>query len=509
MQVWQDTVSTALVGTERQPPVVTPTGQPIDALLQATDAADRERQLMSVAGLLTLWRRAGLRLAIDRASLPAPAEPDDQPRCTARAAQFLRQMLDRLYESVLPEWLGALAQTGRRAPEEYLPELLELGHMQPALRLLITPVIGRRGRWLAAQNPDWHYAVPGDDETVWQTGAHDERLFMLRRLRATDPARGRELVASTWKEETAQDRTSFVGALAAGLSMADEPFLEAALDDRSKDARRAAAELLSRLPESRLTQRMIERAGATLRATFKRGRLIGSNLVEVTFPTEITKDMLRDGIEPKPPAIVKRMGEKAWQLTQIVNAVPPSHWSETWGKTPREIMRAVEKSDWRSSLLEGWALAAQRYGDIEWAEALLEDWPSPDAVMEGLIEALPVERREAYALRLLQTDRDPFNTEHHTLAVLQACQQVWSIALGRAVLGALRKHVTRQQAVDWRLHTLFSLLGSNLPVELLNEAGRDWPEWAAPTVDKFMALLQFRHDMLTALREQDEEEQRT
>ena len=99
--------------------------------------------------------------------------------------------------------------------------------------------------------------------------------------------------------------------------------------------------------------------------------------------------------------------------------------------------------------------------------------------MDGLIEALPIERREAYALRLLETDRDPFNAEHPALAVLQACQHIWSVELGYAVLVSLRRYVTRQRAVEWRLHSLISLLGSNLPVDLLEEAGRyhkRWPE---------------------------------
>jgi hypothetical protein len=121
--------------------------------------------------------------------------------------------------------------------------------------------------------------------------------------------------------------------------------------------------------------------------------------------------------------------------------------------------------------------------------------------MESLVEVLPVEQRESLALRLLRSKREAFSPDHPALAVLQACQHVWSVELSRAVLSAVRRYVEKQKMVDWRLHSLFSLFGSNLPTELLEEAGRDWPEWAQPTVEKFMALLQFRHDMLSALRE--------
>ena len=43
--------------------------------------------------------------------------------------------------------------------------------------------------------------------------------------------------------------------------MDDEPFLESALDDRSREVRQQAADLLTRLPDSRLALRMAERAG--------------------------------------------------------------------------------------------------------------------------------------------------------------------------------------------------------------------------------------------------------
>ena len=493
MQIWQALLSAALLGVERQSLRLVQTDHALDAVLQQIDPSDRERQLLSVAGVITLWRRAGQQPGSAGAAPSEPCELDDLPRCSSRCGHHLRLMLDRQFESALPEWLTAMAGAGKRVPEEYLPELLELGHMQPSLRPLVLPVLGRRGHWLAAQNPDWCYAALRDPNTVWETGEHGERLFLLRQMRAQDPSRALDLLASSWKEESAPDRISFLGTLATGLGMADEPFLEAALDDRSKEVRRTAAELLAQLPGSRLVQRMIERAKSLL--TFKQGR------IDVTFPAQHSKEMQRDGIEPKPPAIVRKMGEKAWQFMQIISAVPPAYWSQIFGKPPRSLIRASGKSEWQLSLLEGWALAAQRHLDADWAEALLEAWPTPDSVLEGLIETLPVERREAYAMKLLHHSREAFSPDHPALAVLQACQHTWSVELSQAVLATVSHYVKKQKGVDWRLQSLFSLFGSNLPVAMLGEAGRDWPEWAQPSVEKFMMLLQFRHDMLAALEE--------
>ncbi|MFN9856892.1 MAG: DUF5691 domain-containing protein, partial [Pseudanabaena sp.] len=115
-----------------------------------------------------------------------------------------------------------------------------------------------RGQWLAVQNPEWNY-VATEDESVWETGSNAARLMWLTKLRLQEPNQARQLLESTWKQESASDRAAFLKVLGNGLSMADEPFLEALLDDRSKEVRRVTVDLLTCLPESRFCQRAITR----------------------------------------------------------------------------------------------------------------------------------------------------------------------------------------------------------------------------------------------------------
>ena len=123
--------------------------------------------------------------------------------------------------------------------------------------------------------------------------------------------------------------------LCGGLSMDDEPFLESALDDKHAEVRRAAAELLSRLAESRLCQRMIARVGPLVQFSEHKGKL----QIDMTLPDQYTKDMARDGVEKK----VQGMGERNGWLYQMIADRPavllvPSHW-QVAGRTAQSRRR--------------------------------------------------------------------------------------------------------------------------------------------------------------------------
>lgn len=507
MELRQNLLAAALVGTERQTADLALADPNLKPLLNQLDPADRERSLLSAAAIITWWQKAGYRPPTDPQPLPPPSEPERLPRCRALASQHLALMLQGQHENVLPEWLAVLAKAGQRATEEHLPALLELGRIQTNLRWLILPVLGQRGRWLAGQNPAWHYAAAESDETVWQTGSHDERLFLLQQLRQENPARARELLAWTWSEETAKLRAAYLAAFVAGLSMADEPFLEKLLDDRSQEVRRTAADLLARLAGSRLVQRVIERASALL--TFEPGKLLRKDRLHVTLPESCDEMMRRDGIEPKPPAGLDGVGEKAWQLQQLMGIVPPGYWSQAWRRSAVEIIRASHKHEWQSVMLGGWSLAAQRHRDADWAEALLSAGVKPDESLAGLLDTLGPARREAYILGLFNSERDPLRDNSLALAALRYCHHPWSAELSRLVLDKVRRHITATKATEWRaywrLQSSFAGFAHQVPPLLADEANTNWPtqapgwsQWAR-TVDEFLAILHFRRDMLKAI----------
>jgi hypothetical protein len=527
-ELWEQLVATAVLGVERRTLTPEPSeGALGDLIGQLLNADDTEGALLGAAAASALFQRAGRLAPREQDQTLAACEDDHLPACSPRAARHLATMLGGTHRALLPEWLAALAAAGRRAPAALLPDLLDLGRAHAELREAILPALDRRGRWLVAQNSDWSYArtelrglrtesgmeslSPQSSilSTEWEMGIRPARLALLAELRSSDPALARGLVESTWASEKADDRAAFLAALAVGLSMDDEPFLESGLDDRSKETRRAAAELLDRLPESRRARRMIERALPLLAWTpAEKPRLLGLRQgqkarLEVVLPGACDKAMIRDGVEPKPPADRQGVGEKAWWLLQLLRAVPPATWSRRFGVTPDELIAAAASGEWQSLLHEAWGAASIACQDAAWAESLLR----ADPRRADLLGALPAARQEALLLDMLRGDVAPLH-RHPVLALLRHTRHDWSAELTRAVLGAVRRHMRTSNAGDYQLRGAISEdFARRMPPAMLDEIAAGWPDaedarerWQG-VIDRLLITLQFRRDMLAALRE--------
>lgn len=499
----------AMLGTERQPLEAPHGSQPLEALQAQLDANRREETLLSWAALSGLHERAGSLPPRDPGPVPEPCAAETLPRMSGQAGWLLLRLLGGEHAVLLPECLGVAAKIGQLAVPEALPALLDAGSQKPELRELILPLLGARGRWLAALNPAWGWVggAAEEDESVWQVGEGPARLLFLQRLRRVNPARARELLASTWKEEGPDERARFIAVLETGLSPADEPFLEAALDDKRKEVRRAAASLLARLPESALTLRMIQRAKPLFKFTagevggvlkLKRAK---KSVLEVTLPAECDSAMRRDGIEPKPQ---QGFGEKAWWLIQLLTAPPLEMWTREWNTTAAEIVAASQRGEWSRELFEAWTAAAVNQQNPDWAEALLPVALKLErfARLEPLMSALPPERGEAYLFKVLSGEYGKKVGMQSLVPWLR--RHEWSPAFSRALLTWLRT-LTKTESLDWVFRNQLGSLASCLAPQTLAEAPTGWPtdskgwEFWAKGVEEFLAVAQFRTDLHTAL----------
>ncbi|MGW2731382.1 DUF5691 domain-containing protein [Streptomyces sp. NPDC001494] len=448
---WEELVTTALLGTDRRQP---PAG-----------AAGREAPvaLLDAAAVATVRRRAGLRPG-RAARRPEPAPEDPRPALPAAAARRLATLLaDRsggagggrrgsspdLME-LLPQWLAAAGAHGYAAPAQALPALLDAARGRTDLRPAALAFAGPRALWLARLNPDWRFALraapgggtalpdPGDGDAarrLWQEGLFAERVALLGALRAATPALARELLEETWPTERAEDRLMFLDSLRAGLSIDDEPFLEQALGDRSRNVRATAAELLSSLPGSALARRMAGRAAVCVAVD----RTAASPTLVVEAPHECDPGMERDGVAAKPPT---GRGERSWWLSQLVEAAPLDTWpGRLGGRTPEQIVALPVADGWQGELHAAWCRAAVRQRDAEWSRVLLGSPSAPEAGGPGavslaerakLLAALDAGERAEWVAGFIAT-----HGLSEAFQLLGVCAVPWAAPLGRAVVDAL------------------------------------------------------------------------
>ncbi|QYX77954.1 DUF5691 domain-containing protein [Streptomyces akebiae] len=453
---WEDLVTTALLGTDRR----TPPG--------AVSGREAPVALLDAAAVATVRRRAGIR-PVRAAKRPAPVAPDPRPPLPPAATRRLTTLLaDRpgtgggrrgaapdLME-LLPQWLALANAHGYAAPPEVLPALLDAARGRTDLRPAVLAFAGARALWLARLNPDWRFALraapgggaalPGPDEPerarlLWQEGLFAERVALLTVIRARNASSARELLSSTWSTERAEDRLMFLDTLRTGLESADEPFLEAALTDRSRNVRATAAELLSALPDSALARRMARRATACVAVehTGSTSTVLGTPTIVVEAPHECDPGMERDGVLPKAPA---GRGERSWWLGQLVEAAPLGAWSRRFGgRTPEEIVALPVADDWQGELHGAWCRAAVRQRDPGWSRALLGAPSTPEAGGPGavslaerakLLATLESGERAAWVAGFIAT-----HGLSEAFQLLGVCAVPWAPPLGRAVVDAL------------------------------------------------------------------------
>lgn len=502
---WEELVTAALLGTARRTPPGVPAGR------EAPGA------LLDAAAVETVRRRAGMRPGRAAARVE-PAAEDPRPASPPAAVRRLAMLLaDRpgtgsggrrgtapdLME-LLPQWLATANRRGYAAPPEALPALLDAARGRTDLRPAALTFAGPRALWLARLNPDWRFALrstpgggaalPGPEEpklirNLWEEGLFAERVTLLSAIRTRDAAAARELLTTTWATERAEDRLMFLDSLRTGLHAADEPFLERALADRSRNVRATAAELLSALPGSALAGRMAERAGSCVAVDHTHS----TPTIVVEAPHECDPGMERDGVVPNAPA---DRGERSWWLGQLVEAAPLGTWSRRLGgRTPEEILSLPVADDWQGELHAAWCRAAVRQRDPSWSRALLGAPAAPEAGGPGAVSL-------AERAKLLGTLGGAERAEWvagfiavHGLSeafqLLGVCAVPWAGPLGRAVVDAL--NIARDAgSYPWSFSGVMGLAERCLdPAEAVRlealTAVPDEPENAAPGAGGYWA----------------------
>ena len=506
MSHWSTLVNTALLGTQR---AVLPPNQevtPLGAVLQQVSTKEPAHDLLSAAGALNLHEQVGWLPGQMAEYEPFKSLRDERPVCSPQVQRHLLVMLDGHFRSLLPELLAAIHKAGLRLPTLILPNLINHGARFAATRAAILPVLGESGRWLAAQNPAWHYASSALDSwdgahELWERLAILQRLGLLRQLRHMNSGNGRSLVAATWKSTNDGDRFRAIKLFGNGLSMEDEPFLEMALDDRSYLIRKEAISLLAHLPQSRLCQRMTANSKGWLTWTPTQEQKI-----RIRFP-KISPQMARDGVVMQGHKELARL--RAQQLIALVAAIPLTHWTESWRATPEEIMRAIPTTNWKRTLTTAVTTAAYRQHDSEWAFTILttHGFDVRTKKLIGLLSATQADQLIDHVVGQMET-QELLRKNNPLLAILRHYPHEWEQDQARFLLNYVAWHIRQDgeaKYTDAMIRPQLRLLARAVPTKMLTEATQILdvatqaiPVWR-PMIDEMLKTIRFRTTMLEGI----------
>lgn len=417
---WETLVAHALIGTDRQTPQI-PAGEgPLKALLSQVPT-EPESLLLHAAGIVASYQQAGQGAFSQEGPLPTRCPEETLFPCSDRTHQHLQTILNGEYKDVLCELLDLIAQAHQYIPFETLPALLDQGRGHTSLRSHIQAVIGKRGRWLAQHNPVWAYAAGQtlpytqageiDQEAVenlWKTSDYALQVDLLKTFRSLKPQAAREMLGTTWKQEKASDRATFLAILKNHLSLKDEPFLEAALHDRAQDVRTGARDLLAHLPQSHYCRRMAVQVQTYVQ--------FENNTLSITLPQD-------DGSweNERSYSQSSQLGRRGSLLMQIVAAVPLKVWPEDVDV----LIQTAQTHQQGAALLQGWSIAAQRQANPSWIQRMMGYWLSnpaeqqTDDSIDFLVKRLPAEQIEPLFLQCLANSSSPAENAQKCIRLAQ------------------------------------------------------------------------------------------
>jgi hypothetical protein len=411
--------------------------------------------LLTRAAITGVRARAGFTPRKIETRIPS-CPPDHKPVAPSAAADRLKQLFIQSDAGLIGEWIALARGHGVRAADADVPALLGWLASHARRDAAAYEVVGSRGVWLAALNPQWtlpHGAggMPVDIEAVWQTGTAQERAAVLATVRLTHPARARAIVESTWKSDSADERRSFSLVLHESPTIDDEPFFERALDDKSKHIRAVAAMALIRIPGSAFRARMDERLRACIVVEGKRGVLKRRPQVTLSSPTAFDKAWERDGIEEQ---AASGKGKRAWWLRQIIASTGLSVWTEATELDPAGVCQAIAKDGYAHVAFDALIEVAARERNAGLSRALLDHALASDSPDVGLIAtlwtSLPHPDNETLALAALphqsfrQADR---------WRIFATLDRPWSEAFSERALAALAAGSRPQSGpVAWELN---------------------------------------------------------
>jgi len=514
----ENIMTCAVLGTERAGVLQFSSTGLDGGLLSSLEQDDRETYLLNAAAVVLLQRRAGYIPAKNSSSLPNPCPKESLTDCGKGMSGLIREAIGGQFRSVFPEALQLIRARRQRISFFLLVDILNAGVAQKNLQVSISEVVGERGKWLASQNEQWSYAclvtstavtaaLNNDASSlfsIWSTASRAEQSALLSEMRIYCSDTALAVLQSTWKDETAAGRIEIIKCFTSNPKIEEEPFLNNALDDKSIEVRRIAQKILTTIPGSRFSQRILAVVSQFIR--FDK-HVFGGIGISVTIPQTFDPEWKNYGIDES--SWIKDVGDRAWWFIQWISLVPPEHWTTITNETPASLLRLADKSEWSDAIIIGWTKAAALSSDTDWKLAILQHWSRSNDQRTSLSGLFPsindlADKADDLIIERLDRDIESLHDNHSALPLLQQYTNVWSDNLSRRVIKSIQR--TCRQTVKtpqptWHTRALLKSAALRVSPMLADDFENGWPvidktrdEWKS-AVDEFTQLLRFRHNL--------------
>jgi hypothetical protein len=413
------------------------------ALLAQWGISTDQEPAVQLAQALVMERqskRAGFALPVWEPSTKV-APPQSQKNCSPRAARLLLQVLEGDYADALPEALDLLEENGQQFPPQSLPALIQRCVEQEKFRAQLLPRIGTLGQWLITQNPAWRGLDTSHlEELDWDLATGMQRFLLLQHLRKENPGHALDQLAQSWDDEAPEWRAPLLLCLEIGLSKNDEPFLEKRLQEKRREVRQAAAELLSVMPQSHLREHY--QAFLLDSLSLEKGRL------QVKLPIELPELWKQFGVESGGKGPFTQQQRSTW-MEQVVRRVPPVFLREKFELEALTLCKVLFTQSpgegWFSALCE----AALQHQDETQLEAIVAHWLQNENASgwagklgKTLIQALPQASFNRLLKPYLEKRSGPLEDGQFVTFLLRESTQLWSQELCLLIIRGFREYLS-------------------------------------------------------------------
>ncbi len=506
MELWSAISKIALLGTNRTQLSKNLKEQlakyPID------NFSDDTNTILTAAAILTPLRKAGfpLKKAIQEKELPIQKKEN---YCSEHSIRHLQAILRLAYDQSLVEFLKHAQQQQKILPPEILPFLFDECIKNKTLWNIIRPIIGSRGNWLIRQNEAWESLIIEAKPEDWVIYSKTQQLGMLHFLRATDPSLGLTILKDNWESIPIKNRPAYLKQLEQHLSLADEEFLEKCLDNKRKEARMVAQELLRSLEDSAFEKRMETRFQNWVQ--FKK-----SEKSKFVF---LKKDALydsdkRDGFLPL-MKWRKQQGQIG-QLYYLMSCLSPKQLEKILDLSPHEIIQVMTRSDNAVVFIQAAIDSTARFGNEKWASKLFEFWQAnqfkarwKDLDVKKLIHQCSNNVFNKIAIQCFHNNPNLLDESNLTLQLLKNEKQAWSVDLGLLFIKKWAEWIQSHKAGYWEA-AQYKFLLKNMAYRahpdtylkirnILPPSAVQWTGWEEDYT-RLLKILRFRNDMIRELK---------